>query len=260
VIQWAHQYDIPPIGRATKVTKDTGAKTLEFSVRLMKSEDYGHDWPTSTPSPENIQAMLESGYIRGSSVGFTSLEWKPIERSEDDESPMGYYSPREHVRQELIELSIVPIPSNPAALAKAMGDGLIVRAHLSGILECVRQVREELNLITRGLGDDLVRVVSDESGAPRPGIEIARPVIRGEALELQAGAEYVTRESLRSIIREELDFAFDRRVAELYDDDLEPQEPGKDSTRAEPRGRRINYQAVCEALHDLPLGGSTKND
>lgn len=106
VIQWAHRYDIPPVGRATSVTVEDGLlmATIEF------------DEADTNPLGQTVASQMRRGFLNAVSVGFAPGE--TIDRRslpEDD--------PRHNDRgmvfrgSELLEISVVPIPANPEALA-----------------------------------------------------------------------------------------------------------------------------------------------
>ena len=106
VIQWAHRYDIPPVGRATSVTVEDGLllATIEF------------DESDTNPLGQTVASQMRRGFLNAVSVGFAPGE--AIDRRtfpEDD--------PRHGERgmvfrgSELLEISVVPIPANPEALA-----------------------------------------------------------------------------------------------------------------------------------------------
>lgn len=106
VIQWAHRYDIPPVGRATSVTVEDGM--------LMATIEFDED--ESNPLGRTVASQMRRGFLNAVSVGFAPGE--AIDRRsfpEDD--------PRHGERgmvfrgSELLEISVVPIPANPEALA-----------------------------------------------------------------------------------------------------------------------------------------------
>lgn len=69
------------------------------------------------PQAETVRKMVVGGYLRGASVGFLPLEWKvstdPARRGGID-----------FTKQELLEWSIVLVPSNPNSLAQARSAGI----------------------------------------------------------------------------------------------------------------------------------------
>jgi len=66
---------------------------------------------------DELRRLVEQGVLRAVSVGFRPLEDEPM----DEKNP---YAGRRYTRQELVECSVVSVPANPAALAKAAQLGI----------------------------------------------------------------------------------------------------------------------------------------
>ena len=69
------------------------------------------------PNAEAVYQMVKGGWLKTVSVGFAPIEWKA---AKDKQRPGGV----DFVRQELLEISIVPIPANPNALIQAKAAGV----------------------------------------------------------------------------------------------------------------------------------------
>jgi hypothetical protein len=65
--------------------------------------------------------MFKEGFLKAVSVGFMPKEWELID-SEDD----SFFPGLRFLKQELLEFSAVPVPSNPDALMKARTKGIDV--------------------------------------------------------------------------------------------------------------------------------------
>lgn len=105
-VVWAHDYAQLPIGRA--ITTESDGSRLTAVVEFMPKD--------LNPMSDTVYRMLKGGWLRATSVGF-----KP--------KSFDYNSERKGVdfhAQELLEISVVPIPSNPGALAEAKAAGLDV--------------------------------------------------------------------------------------------------------------------------------------
>jgi HK97 family phage prohead protease len=102
VIQWAHCYAIPAIGRADGVFADE--KGLHGNI-IFNSKDYD-------PFGWGIGERVKAGVIRAGSVGFRVLE---IELPSKDEAGDG--TALIFRKQELLEFSVCNVPANPFALA-----------------------------------------------------------------------------------------------------------------------------------------------
>jgi HK97 family phage prohead protease len=107
VVLWAHRYDEPPIGKTLSVRAVEGK--LIFQVEFATAEMY--------PFADTIYRLSKGGFINTTSVGFKPLEWETGNKAGEPR--------RTYIKQELLELSIVPVPSNPDALIQAREAGLI---------------------------------------------------------------------------------------------------------------------------------------
>lgn len=109
VVLFGHMGNIPPVGKAVKIWKDTQAlrAVAEFMPRDI------------SPFAHSIFRMYEEGYLRAVSVGFRALKYELI-KDEDDEWCGGVH----FLKQELLEFSAVPVPANPDALIAARQKGI----------------------------------------------------------------------------------------------------------------------------------------
>ncbi len=111
VFMWAHDYREPPIGKATKVWKRDGQ--LKFNIEFAPKETYEF--------ADTIYKLYKGGFLNATSVGFM-----PDPDSIVMEDGDGVKTPRKrYKKQELLELSGVPIPSNTNALRNAIDSGVI---------------------------------------------------------------------------------------------------------------------------------------
>lgn len=104
VLMWLHMMDgsTLPIGKANGIgIRESGGK------RKLMFEPEFHE---ITDEARTIKQMFDEGYLRAFSVGFQPKEWEKI--SQDGEFPPKY----KYTKQELIEISAVPIPSLPTAV------------------------------------------------------------------------------------------------------------------------------------------------
>lgn len=150
VILFAHDARSLPIGTAKRVFRDEGAKGPR--LRMLKqfaSED-------ENPEAEKVFRLVKAGILRMASIGFrTEKAIRDPELGEDD--PFGIL----FQQIDLLESSVVPIPSNPEALQEAKSFDLSVCKDWS------ERVLDEN-------GEHSVLVV------PRPDIERAYDIITGE--------------------------------------------------------------------------------
>jgi hypothetical protein len=122
IFLWAHNSSLPPLGRAVSVKK--AAEALVFQIKFASREEYGGEWPAIAPSPETVYLLYLNGYLRATSVGFSYIEREPIVDPKNDGRQTGW----RFLKQELYELSAVPVPANPEALMLAVQKGIISQA------------------------------------------------------------------------------------------------------------------------------------
>jgi len=107
VIQWAHRYDIPPVGRATSVTVDADG------VLMM---DIEFDESPENPLGRTVASQMRRGFLNAVSVGFApgeSVRRSSLPKDDPRYGEEGWV----YRNSELLETSVVPIPANPQALA-----------------------------------------------------------------------------------------------------------------------------------------------
>ncbi len=107
VFLWGHDASQPPIGRVTQIGP-VGTQ-LRGAVRYATAEEF--------PFADTVYRLTKGGYISA-----VSVSWLPIEYSysTDKARPGGI----DFKRQELLEISAVPLPSLPTALATARNSGI----------------------------------------------------------------------------------------------------------------------------------------
>ena len=102
VILWAHQYDEPAIGKAVNISAANGE--LIIDVEFADAE--------TNPFADIVYRLYMGGFMSAVSVGFIPIEW---EQGKKDGEPK-----RKYTKQELLELSCVPVPSNPEAVMQSL--------------------------------------------------------------------------------------------------------------------------------------------
>jgi HK97 family phage prohead protease len=103
VVEWAHRYDIPAIGRIEKIIADDGG--LHGFV-VFNDKDYD-------PFGWAIGQRVKAGVIRAGSVGFRPLEVELPSKEDGKDGTTLIFR-----KQELVEFSICNVPANPFALVK----------------------------------------------------------------------------------------------------------------------------------------------
>ena len=108
VIMYAHNYGTLPIGKATRVGVRDGK--LKNTVEFPPEGTYEF--------ADIVERLVNTGYLNTESVGFIPSKWEFGDGEKDE--PFRTYR-----KQELLEISIVPVPSNPNALQGAVDNGVI---------------------------------------------------------------------------------------------------------------------------------------
>jgi len=162
VIMFGHDYHSLPIGRATKIGVKDG--------KLMNVVEFP---PEGTYEfADIVQRLVETGYLKTQSVGFIPKEWEDGDFEEKSDKPR-----RTFKKQELLEISIVPVPSNPNALRNAVDAGIItakqfdtlskkesiVEKHEKVTQEYIKDEIDYLNLLIteNGMNEDVKKAFSD---------------------------------------------------------------------------------------------------
>ncbi len=151
VVQWGHDYRSPwaTIGKTTKLEVSPDGITADFDLRPTANEQ----------DPQHIIRLLwEGGWVRTASIGFMPAKAKPNDVGGND-----------FEEWELLEWSLVPVPSNQDALrlaAKALDETQIetpaepseppneeeakgrkqsMREHMAGAMAALDECREHLS-------------------------------------------------------------------------------------------------------------------
>ena len=107
VALWSHDSYSPPIGRASNVGPVAGK--LMGDIEFMSAE--------ISAFADSIYRMVKARFVKAVSVGFIPLEWTFVN---DSKRPFGI----DFKKQELIEISVCPVPCNPNALQEAKSLGI----------------------------------------------------------------------------------------------------------------------------------------
>ena len=109
VVLFAHNYTQPAVGKAVNI--EVKSKRLVSDVQFAPTT-FGNE----------LWQLYSGGFMRAASVGFKPLEWDEVETA--DAQDAGYPQGRVYKKQELLEWSLVPVPSNPDALNYARMAGI----------------------------------------------------------------------------------------------------------------------------------------
>jgi len=111
VVEWAHRFDIPAIGKIEGLSVDDNGL---HGVVIFNGKEYdAFGW--------SIGERVKNGVIRAGSVGFRVIE---IEIPSKEDAPNGGKDGTDLIfrKQELLEFSICNVPANPFALAKEINN------------------------------------------------------------------------------------------------------------------------------------------
>jgi HK97 family phage prohead protease len=109
VVEWAHRWDVPAIGKAEHIYTDE--KGLHGSIVFNGKEYDPFGW--------GIGERVKAGVIRSGSVGFRPVEIEiPSKENGKDGTALIFR------KQELLEFSICNVPANPFALSKSEESGM----------------------------------------------------------------------------------------------------------------------------------------
>jgi hypothetical protein len=109
VVMWAHDYTKLPVGRAIKtwVVGTALNSIVEFTPDELYDADY-HGLRGST-----VFRFYKNGFLNAVSAGFYPIDWEAMKKQNGDAN---YLGGTHFMKQDLIEYSCVPVPSNPGAL------------------------------------------------------------------------------------------------------------------------------------------------
>ena len=123
---WAHDHGALPIGVAQWI-KETARGLAAKPVLAKRPETHVGNWLA-----DDILSLVRQGVLRTASVGFIPTKWHEPTADDIKARPDLEGVARIYDEWELLEFSIVPVPSNPEALtlAKSMSLGRKVRTAL----------------------------------------------------------------------------------------------------------------------------------
>jgi len=121
VFLWAHRSGEPPIGKCVEVRTEENPPALVQKVEFADAETY--------PFASTIFNLYKGKFLRAVSVGFMPLEHPKAIRDENNDQMTGW----EFTNQELLELSAVPVPANPEAVARMVSKGFGTEADLGRV-------------------------------------------------------------------------------------------------------------------------------
>lgn len=126
VVQWAHDYSLPPVAQAVEVAVRDDA--LKSTAQFLPEDFADHEHVRLADMLWKMYSAVPP-FMRATSVGFNPLEWVyPYDEALDanEETDRGFFD-IDFLRQELLEYSLVPVPANAEALMGAHTKGIDTR-------------------------------------------------------------------------------------------------------------------------------------
>lgn len=159
VFLWAHRYEMPPIGKAVKVWIEEDK--LKFKIEF---PDDSVKYPSNMPSAETVYQLYKGGFLKATSVGFDPKEWENIEEKKDKDDEVGNVTGRMYLKQELLELSAVPVPANPDALMNAYEERVISKREMKKVDEWIHrsEISPVSDVIESGESNEVKKVTKPE--------------------------------------------------------------------------------------------------
>lgn len=157
---WCHEYHSLPIGKHVQweIGKDNGESVLRLWSQFCSADLY--------PFADKVRQMYEGGFLRAGSVGWIPLEWEPLKDEED--RTIGF----DFTRNELLEFSAVPVPSDPDAIVEAVQRGVVSSDDISTFMRSGLMAPHE---------DGLFYTLSNRDAEVEP--TVAREVAEVEGVE-----------------------------------------------------------------------------
>lgn len=129
VILFGHDYRSPAVAKAVKVEKDLENKQLVFDVKFPTTDELSSNGIENASEHakfvDTLYNLYKHGYMKATSVGFIPKKWTRRDDGDQSEKPE-YARGVRFMQQELLELSLVPVPANPSALELAKSKGFDV--------------------------------------------------------------------------------------------------------------------------------------
>lgn len=227
VVPWAHSHYSLPIGKCLKVWRDIPKKSSGATARLRGVKQLAVD---EYPFAKMVFDLTKAGFLKTASIGFIPYNFEPREKTPDEEERT--YAPRGYrIRSsELLESSIVPIPSNPEALVEARTAKGINLDPMKGFLE---QALDEAEWRIPILGRDDFEKSWKSAGLER--VTIVQPSLEDDADDLI------------------VDEAEVKEAADSTEKVVEPENTDEPETRdvVEPIPVKTLAEELAEALADL---------
>jgi len=162
VLLFAHMHTLPAVGRVTNVKK--GKRDKDGIGEITGLVEFA---PTALG--QELKLLYEGGFMKAFSVGFIPEKWEPIDDEDSDANDI-FGGGVDVKKWELLEVSAVPVPANPAALSRCDMDMLTsgTEADVITAMRAFREVEEEPPAVP---ADSTPAPIQDEPVEPDPVVE-----------------------------------------------------------------------------------------
>lgn len=215
VVQWAHDYSRPPIGKAEQITKKADG-SLVAKVKFAITE---------SNFAKEVYALYKGGFLNAFSIGFLPKEAEG----------------NVYTKSEMLEFSAVPVPANANALVTAKAKGIASEETITMIEQKSEQTQKQT--IEKSIPDELKRKFIAQLKKD-PTDKIASAIRR--LAEWAASGSYPKNTSY-----EDLKWMYNQCVNELKD--RNPDSTAGGNFPAPGSGKSFEFEVVdkCKALIDL---------
>jgi HK97 family phage prohead protease len=186
IFLWAHKSGEPPIGKTVGIHTESNPPALVQKVEFADKETY--------PFADVIFNLYKGKFLRAVSVGFLPLEMpKRIKDAEDNTT--GW----EFINQELLELSAVPVPANPEAVARMVSKGFGTEADLERVFSGPAMTAEAVYREVAEINHEIARIAVSLAKATLLKANEVRALLEARGLQPEAGGELAWEELLAAV-------------------------------------------------------------
>jgi hypothetical protein len=257
VFLWGHDQGggdsppLPPIGSIQEYwieemsDGEAGGLGGEVTSRLMIRVKFAEHELAQT-----VYDLYRQGHLRAVSIGWTPLEYEPI--LDADGAQVGW----DFIRSELLEVSAVPIPSDPDALMTAAASGVLPQGQLGEFARAVRSSQAGAYWLDSRAMDNEARETPVENAETREiNWDDGERVLKGledEIDKLAAAIETQDKAAIENCVAmtEKLIEEHEAFLHAVYDEHLAEDEPTEDEPTQDDEELRL-LQEMADRLRDL---------
>ena len=214
VVLFGHSSRDLPIGKATRVevVEHNGRKQLECTIQLASA--------AANPLAEQVWNSIDEGTLRAVSVGFMPGDYRFEKRNGREVFVLS--------QNTLHEISVVPIPANPEALAKMKAKAIAAATHetaAAAVKEDTMLTEKEMAEriakadAEKNLAEKLLAETQKEAAAAKSALGLAEGTVK--ALEADRDTQKARAEKAeRSVVEAEVDALVGKKITPAEKDDF----------------------------------------